>query len=346
MKKITFFLSMFLCFMLGAVTAHAQIWVDGDGSAALGTESSGQYTYHSGEFTAPTNPSKLRLVFLATNTNRLDDGYIYADNSNSHGRHPFVNFAEFYLYDAAGNRVTLTASNFSSNATEPTEGSFASLCDDETHGTGSNWFWHSMWTTTPNCDHYLEIAVPDGIDLSTFSYGYVSCNDMDIPTKVMLIAGNDNLAAHDELNTIEKVLESKSGEGVFGGVYLSREGNAFRVLAPTKTAFEKGNTDLSELRNIYENWSDVIPSGLAFCTEGRLIDATNPTRKVFVRSEVVKFTPVTPRVRLTVTQTNTGGPYGQINGHVYFCLSELKVYIDGKALDLSAANLTGKGACV
>ena len=343
MKKITFFLSMLLCFMLGAVTAHAQIWVDGDGSAALGTKGSSigggyyQYTYHSGEFTAPSNIQKLRLVFLATNTNYRLDGYSYV--GHSHGRHPFVNFAEFYLYDANGNRVALTASNFSSNATEPTEGGLDQLCNDVTSGDYYNhdWFWHSMCTTTPNCDHYLEITVPDGTDLSTFSYGYVSRWNADVPSKIMLIAGNDNLAAHDELNTIEQKFEKIIEAIDTKDVSLSPEDNALRVLAATKTAFGNGNTDLSELNRIVSDLEQIKIHTLSIASS-ELTDASNPNRKVYDGSgSTFKIPAGTSKVRMTVTETNNGH---RRNGHVFFTLSELKVYIDGKALDLSAANLT------
>lgn len=334
---------MFLCFMLGAVTAHAQIWVDGDGSAALGTQSGSigggyyQYTYHSGEFTAPSNIQKLRLVFLATNTNYRLDGYSYV--GHSHGRHPFVNFAEFYLYDANGNRVKLTASNFSSNATEPTEGGLDQLCNDVTSGDYYNhdWFWHSMCTTTPNCDHYLEITVPDGTDLSTFSYGYVSRWNVDVPSKIMLIAGNDNLAAHDELNTIEQKFEKIIEAIDTKDVSLSPEDNALRVLAATKTAFGNGNTDLSELNRIVSDLEQIKIHTLSIASS-ELTDASNPNRKVYDGSgSTFKIPAGTSKVRMTVTETNNGD---RRNGHVFFTLSELKVYIDGKALDLSAANLT------
>ena len=316
---------MFLCFMLGAVTAHAQIWVDGDGSAALGTESSGQYTYHSGEFTAPTNPSKLRLVFLATNTG----------NKDTSGRHPYVHFAEFYLYDAAGNRVALTASNFSSNATETREGGLDKLCDDVTSGTSTtyNWYWHSTWSSTPNCDHYLEIAVPDGTDLTTFSYGYISRNTGCIPTKVMLIASSDKIAAHDNLNTIEQKIEQAG---------LSTDGKAFSALATAKAAFEAGNTsqDLSELNQAVSDIDLTIMPRIVIHTlsiASDLTDATNPARKAYDGSGSTFTIPAgTSKVRMTVTNTNTGAKH---NNYVFFTLSELVVNLNGSALDLANANL-------
>lgn len=311
--------------MLGTMTANAQIWVDGDGSAALGTESSGQYTYHSGEFTAPENPSKLRLVFLATNTG----------NKDTSGRHPYVHFAEFYLYDANGNRVTLSASNFSSNATETREGGLNQLCNDVTSGTSGtyNWYWHSTWSSTPNCDHYLEIAVPDGTDLTTFSYGYISRNTGCIPTKVMLIAGSDKIAAHDNLNTIEQKIE-KAG--------LSTDGKAFSALAAAKAAFEAGNAsqDLSELNQTVSDIELTIMPRIVIHTlsiASDLTDATNPARKAYDGSGSTFTIPAgTSKVRMTVTNTNTED---KSNNHVFFTLSELVVNLNGSALDLANANL-------
>lgn len=324
MKKITFFLSMFLCFMLGTMTANAQIWVDGDGSAALGTESSGQYTYHSGNFTPSTNPSKLRLVFLDTSTG----------NKDTSGRHPYVHFAEFYLYDANGNRVTLTTSNFSSNATETAEGGLDQLCNDVTSGASNkyDWYWHSTWSSTPNCDHYLEIAVPDDTDLTTFSYGYISRNTGCIPTKVMLIAGTDKIAAHDNLNTIEQKLEHSN---------LSTEGKAFSELATAKAAFEEGNTDpdLSEINQALSDMNQtVMPLIHTLSIASDLTDASGPARKAYDGSGSTFTIPAgTSKVRMTVTNTNTGQRH---NNHVYFTLSELIVNLNGSALNLADANLT------
>lgn len=209
------------------------------------------------------------------------------------------------------------------------------LCDDVTSGTSTtyNWYWHSTWSSTPNCDHYLEIAVPDGTDLTTFSYGYISRNTGCIPTKVMLIASSDKIAAHDNLNTIEQKIEQAG---------LSTDGKAFSALATAKAAFEAGNTsqDLSELNQAVSDIDLTIMPRIVIHTlsiASDLTDATDPARKAYDGSGSTFTIPAgTSKVRMTVTNTNTGAKH---NNYVFFTLSELVVNLNGSALDLANANL-------
>lgn len=330
MKKITYLLSLLLCLALGTMNAEAQIWVDGNGSAALGTASGGQYTYHSGEFTPGSTPTKLRFVFLATSTSGMDTS----------GKHPHVHFAEFYLYDASGAQVTLEASNFSSNATETAEGSIDQLCNGSTtkqDGQGNYaWYWHSMWNSTPNCDHYLEVTIPSGTDLSKFAYGFVSRNTSCIPTKIMILNGGENIAAHDALNTEEQELERN-----YLSVYSSDGGRAERAWAAVKAAFQGGNTnpDIAELETAKADM--VLTRQSPFYTlsiDGSLTSASDPTRKVYDGSGSTFTVPAgTSTMRMAVSATNSGA---KSNEHVFFTLSELTVNLNGTALDLANANLT------
>lgn len=104
----------------------------------------------------------------------FDDSYVFPGNgeprTDTNGN-PCVAIAEFYIYDGDGFQVELTAENFSTNAQEPNEGAIAGICDGS-YGT----FWHSMWSTgiTAGEKHYLEVTLPDGLDLTSFSFGWVS----------------------------------------------------------------------------------------------------------------------------------------------------------------------------
>ena len=109
-----------------------------------------QYHFTSPKFTAPANFTTLRLTFLANSNNERPAGY------------PCVAISEFNLYDKNGAEVTLTATNFSSNATlnDATEGSVDALFD----GTNSSdinaykWYWHSEWRS----EHRRGDGLPHG----------------------------------------------------------------------------------------------------------------------------------------------------------------------------------------
>lgn len=94
----------------------------------------------------------------------------------------FVALAEFYLYDGNGDPIDLSAENFSSNATETSEGAIEYLCNNEIN---DGQFWHSAWSFNVNAEHYLEVSIPDGIELTSFSFGWIDRgNNQNIPLVV------------------------------------------------------------------------------------------------------------------------------------------------------------------
>lgn len=88
-----------------------------------------QYHFDSKVITLPKATNKLRFRVLSTIT-RDNGGLIDAS-----GLYPFFTMGEFYLYDADGNKVTLTADNFKTNAQETStlygdnQNTVAHLCD-------------------------------------------------------------------------------------------------------------------------------------------------------------------------------------------------------------------------
>lgn len=72
--------------------------------------------------------------------------------------------SEFELYDANGNKIELSASNFKSNAdhntlnpNHPDGGSYGALVDGQM-GT----YFHSAWLNMPAEDHWIEVTLPNG----------------------------------------------------------------------------------------------------------------------------------------------------------------------------------------
>ena len=106
----------------------------------------------------------IRITFTKTNSTHVNQGY------------PQVVLAEFDLFDATGNEVTLTADAFSSNSVE-NEGAIANLCNGlieagaETVNTYE--YWHSIWSGgahNPEGHVYLDIAFPTPMDNFSFKF--------------------------------------------------------------------------------------------------------------------------------------------------------------------------------
>lgn len=55
-------------------------------------------------------------------------------------------------------QLTLTAESFTSNAKEPTEGSYAALCDNNTAT-----FFHSAWSVSVSGTHNLQVTLPEAV---------------------------------------------------------------------------------------------------------------------------------------------------------------------------------------
>lgn len=123
-----------------------------------------QYHFDSKLITLPKATNKLRFRVLRTITNNNDGA------NDPSGSYPFFTMGEFYLYDADGNQVKLTADNFKTNAQETQSSSdktntVANLCD----GNKATCF-HSSYNTTPNTYHYIEVTLPSAMQSFKFSF--------------------------------------------------------------------------------------------------------------------------------------------------------------------------------
>lgn len=135
-------------------------------SAAQGLEpaTTGQYHFDSKVITLSKPTNKLRFRVVGTVQGKND-----GPNDPS-GLYPFFTMAEFYLYDADGNKVNLTADNFKTNAQETQSESdktntVAHLCDGD-----KTTIFHSSYNTTPNTYHYIEVTLPEAMQSFKFSF--------------------------------------------------------------------------------------------------------------------------------------------------------------------------------
>ena len=183
--------------LLCAVTTWAQSSLRVS-EGLLATQTETQYSWTSQKITKADDATKLRVTFMATSNNEKPAGF------------PCVAIAEFYLYDKNGAAVALTEANFSSNATQSDEGKMSSICDGFTtkqEGQGDyDWYWHSQWSGTPNPYgyHYLEIDlanVPEGTDLSEFSFGWVTRRAQASPADVIISTGTSTADAARNANS-------------------------------------------------------------------------------------------------------------------------------------------------
>lgn len=158
-----------------------------------------QYHFDSKVITLPKATNKLRFRVLSTIT-RDNGGLIDAS-----GLYPFFTMGEFYLYDADGNKVTLTADNFTTNAQETShsytdyQNTVAHLCD----GDKATCF-HSTYSATPNTYHYIEVTLPTAMQSFKFSFD-ARDNKCNVPAMIQVL-DDDAIAAAD---AEDKVLQAR-----------------------------------------------------------------------------------------------------------------------------------------
>ena len=129
-----------------------------------------QYLFASPEFQLASPIDALRIVVYETTTGDSGRGF------------PCFAISEFFLYDADGNEIELTADNFSTNAQEHSEGPMEYICD-RNRGT----YFHSLWSAyDASTDfHYVEIAFPE--PLKKFHFEYTTRYHNISPTRIELI---------------------------------------------------------------------------------------------------------------------------------------------------------------
>lgn len=149
-----------------------------------------QYHFDSKVITLPKATNKLRFRVLSTITR--DNGELI----DASGLYPFFTMGEFYLYDADGNKVELTADNFKTNAQEASttygdnQNTVAHLCD----GNKATCF-HSTYSATPNTYHYIEVTLPTAMQSFKFSFD-ARDNKANVPAMIQVL-DDDAIAVAD-----------------------------------------------------------------------------------------------------------------------------------------------------
>lgn len=158
-----------------------------------------QYHFDSKVIKLPKATNKLRFRVLSTIT--VGNGGI----NDASGLYPFFTMGEFYLYDADGNKVTLTADNFKTNAQEASttygdnQNTVAHLCDDN-----KATCFHSTYSATPNTYHYIEVTLPTAMQSFKFSFDARN-NKCNVPAMIQVL-DDDAIAVAD---AEDKVLQAR-----------------------------------------------------------------------------------------------------------------------------------------
>lgn len=158
-----------------------------------------QYHFDSKVITLPKETNKLRFRVLSTIT--IGNGGI----NDASGLYPFFTMGEFYLYDADGNKIELTADKFTTNAQETSttygdnQNTVANLCD----GNKATCF-HSTYSATPNTYHYIEVTLPSAMQSFKFSFDARN-NKCNVPAMIQVL-DDDAIAVAD---AEDKVLQAR-----------------------------------------------------------------------------------------------------------------------------------------
>lgn len=154
-----------------------------------------QYHFDSKVITLPKATNKLRFRVLSTVTGNGDGA------NDPSGLYPFFTMGEFYLYDADGNQVKLTADNFKTNAQEKAEGPISAICDGNktTH-------FHSSYNTTPNTYHYIEVTLPTAMQSFKFSFD-ARANKANVPAMIQVL-DDDAIAVADAEDQVLQARQS------------------------------------------------------------------------------------------------------------------------------------------
>ncbi len=156
-------------------------------------QSYGGYYWESPMFRLSEVTDVLRFTIIKTNNMG-----VYKDAAGS-TKYVFPTFAEFEIYDGEGNKIELTADNFSSNSIHPTDGiGLAGLCDGDnsTHYHAAYKVGHDSLYDQNVTYVYIEVALPEAI--SSFKYvQWGRKNGVNTPTDFIISAGGEAVTPED-----------------------------------------------------------------------------------------------------------------------------------------------------
>ena len=189
----------------------------GEADGTIATIVDGRHEFTSRTYTMPYPVSNLRFTFM--------------DNHNTNGAKgdrsgfPAVSIAEFYVYDGDGNEIELSEQNFFTNAQETSEGPMKNICDDDK----GSW-WHSTWSSKVTDYHYLEVSLPEGLDLTSFSFGWVTRYTEQVVPKTVVVTSISN-AESDLQSAIASAKTVNAYRGTAPGFYNADLSSFYNAIA-------------------------------------------------------------------------------------------------------------------
>ena len=202
----------------------------GEADGTVATKTDGRFEFTSKTYNVAYPITNLRFTFLESYN---ENGAACLDSD----KYPQIAIAEFYLYDGEGNLIELTEENFSTNAQETSEGPMANICDGEKGN-----FWHSAWSFDVGTYHYLEIAIPDGLDLTSFSFGWTSRYTAQVVPKTVEVSSVSEASSMLE-SAVQAAKQMNAFAGTDPGFYNADLSAFWNAIAAAEAVLENGGSD-------------------------------------------------------------------------------------------------------
>ncbi len=202
----------------------------GEADGTVATKADGRFEFTSKTYNVAYPITNLRFTFLESYN---ENGAACLDS----GKYPQIAIAEFYLYDGEGNPIDLTEENFSTNAQETSEGPMANICDGEKGN-----FWHSAWSYSVGTYHYLEIAIPEGLDLTSFSFGWTSRYTAQVVPKTVEVSSVSEASSMLE-SAVQTAKQMNAFAGTDPGFYNADLSAFWNAIAAAEAVLENGGSD-------------------------------------------------------------------------------------------------------
>lgn len=202
-----------------------------EGQAQLGTKvdyssvdanNKEKYVYESPVFILENPAERFYVTFLHTNSGDAGGGW------------ECTALAEFEVYDGNGEKVDLAATDFSTNAQEPSEGPMEGICDGDL-----TTFFHTLWSSKDlsTNEHWICVELPQTLSCFSFKYitrgtgiapknivvsteepyHYVPTETIEIKKQVTTVAEIDPDKYYIFYGNIEKVSSGAEGTGYYAG---------------------------------------------------------------------------------------------------------------------------------
>ena len=201
----------------------------GEADGTIANRVDGRFEFTSKTYTFAFPVTNIRFTFMDNHNTNGAAG----DNSGF----PSVAIAEFYMYDGEGNEIDLSVDNFVTNAQETTEGPMVNICDDDL-GT----FWHSTWSAKVTENHYLEVQLPEGLDLTSFSFGWKTRYDKQVIPKTVVVSSVSEASSMLE-SAVQTAKQMNAFAGTDPGFYNADLSAFWNAIAAAEAVLENGGSD-------------------------------------------------------------------------------------------------------